>query len=524
MSLYDTIEIGNKHNIIKKKLEGEDNVIYVTPYEDLFEKLYSTHIAVGHGTRDKMIFSLKAKCQIPRPVIQIFLECCQVCQKKKANRHANLVIKPIISKEFCSRAQVDLIDYQSCQDGQYKWLLNYQDHLTKFICLRPLKSKQAVEVAVELLKIFLEFGAPAILQSDNGREFVNSVITELVKLWPDLKVLHGRPRHPQSQGSIERSNQDVENMLRAWMMDKNSTNWSVGCYFVQYQKNSSHHRIIGRSPYRALFGTNPKVGLSSTNLPSEIITTLETEEDLNGVLSELHRKTDENVKVLNENMNEDIDGLEESNISNEILITNSIGMNVTLPLASSLESVSESQETVICLNCTSQKNASCVLCSLQASILSNRDECHSGQKKAGEKMVLSAAKKLPPLKIGDCVLLPVEKIDRGPSDMQNLICVIVAHKNGVFQLGSSVGKIKGWYNRADIVAADCQFLNVENVPDKYISVREAISGVSLRDGQGYFKCSCKPSKKQCQTNRCVCFKKKIKCNSRCHTSATCLNK
>ncbi|KAK9736443.1 hypothetical protein QE152_g12437 [Popillia japonica] len=111
---------------------------------------------------------------------------------------------------------------------------------------------------------------------------------------------------------------------------------------------------------------------SSTNLPSEIITTLETEEDLNGVLSELHRKTDENVKVLNENMNEDIeiittleteedlngvlselhrktdenenmnediDGLEESNISNEILITNSIGMNVTLPLASSLESV-----------------------------------------------------------------------------------------------------------------------------------------------------------------------------------------
>ncbi|KAI4455738.1 protein zbed8-related [Holotrichia oblita] len=111
LSLYDTIEIGNKHNIIKKKLEGEDNVIYVTPYEDLFEKLYSTHIAVGHGTRDKMIFSLKAKCQIPRPVIQIFLECCQVCHKKKANRHANLVIKPIISKEFCSRAQVDLIVY-----------------------------------------------------------------------------------------------------------------------------------------------------------------------------------------------------------------------------------------------------------------------------------------------------------------------------------------------------------------------------------------------------------------------------
>ena len=47
-----------------------------------------------------------------------------------------------------------------------------------------------------LLDIFLTFGAPATLQSDNGREF----ITELTTLWPELKLVTGRPRHPQSQG------------------------------------------------------------------------------------------------------------------------------------------------------------------------------------------------------------------------------------------------------------------------------------------------------------------------------------
>jgi len=30
------------------------------------------------------------------------------------------------------------------------------------------------------------FGAPHILQSDNGREFTTSIITELKELWPEL--------------------------------------------------------------------------------------------------------------------------------------------------------------------------------------------------------------------------------------------------------------------------------------------------------------------------------------------------
>ena len=39
-----------------------------------------------------------------------------------------------------------------------------------------------------------------ILQSDNGREFVAAVIVELRFLWPELVLVNGRPRHPQSQG------------------------------------------------------------------------------------------------------------------------------------------------------------------------------------------------------------------------------------------------------------------------------------------------------------------------------------
>ena len=98
--------------------------------------------------------------------------------------------------DFYSRGQVDLVDYQSCPDGDFKWIMHYQDHLAKFIILCPLKSKRAAEVAYQLTDIFLLLGAPHILQSDNGREFTANIITELKLL--SLKLVHGRPRHPQS--------------------------------------------------------------------------------------------------------------------------------------------------------------------------------------------------------------------------------------------------------------------------------------------------------------------------------------
>ena len=98
----------------------------------------------------------------------------------------NSVVKPIISDDFLCRGQVDLIDMQSSSDGPWNWIMNYQDHHTKFCVLRALTQKCAKEVAANLIEIFLTFSAPGLLQSDNGREFVNKVIDEMKLLWPNI--------------------------------------------------------------------------------------------------------------------------------------------------------------------------------------------------------------------------------------------------------------------------------------------------------------------------------------------------
>ena len=86
---------------------------------------------------------------------------------------------------------VDLVDYSSIPDHSvtppYKYVLTVQDHLTKFVHLRPCQSKEGVEVAKHLYLIFCEFGAPLLLQSDNGLELRNQVVAGLKILWHFIK-------------------------------------------------------------------------------------------------------------------------------------------------------------------------------------------------------------------------------------------------------------------------------------------------------------------------------------------------
>ncbi|XP_068201828.1 KRAB-A domain-containing protein 2-like [Palaemon carinicauda] len=109
---------------------------------------------------------------------------------------------------------------------------------------------------------------------------------ELKLLWPDFVTVHGKPRHPQSQGSVERANCDIKDMLVAWLSDNNTTDWTVGLKFVQFQKNSSYHSGIRRSPFAALFGSDAKVGLTTSAFPHDVIHRLQSEDDLLAVITE----------------------------------------------------------------------------------------------------------------------------------------------------------------------------------------------------------------------------------------------
>lgn len=546
INTYDVMIIGNQSFLIKKH-DNKAIIEYVIAYEDLYDKLNDFHInKTGHGGRVKMEAALKNKFSIPRPAIENFISCCKICNEKKQGRK-KVIVRPILSKDFNERGQVDLIDFQSLPDQNYKWILNYQDHSTKFLFLRPLQSKRAEEVARQLLSIFLLIGAPKILQSDNGREFCNHIIEELKSMWPECLIVHGRPRHPQSQGSVERSNQDVEHMIRAWMKDNNSKQWSVGIEFVQWQKNISFHRVIGRSPYKALLGCDPKIGLSSSNIPLSIAEKLRNEDEVLEVLetidetpegddtsAELETVLIQNATILeidsSEQHNQSVVENSSSAVHEEISESTLFGISNICCCICGKEIEKYELQCSQCRRdfhyiCSSIENYDklCTLCKSNQSILCERENSTSRIKDAAAKMLNTSRKNSPTLDVGDCVLLSVPKVDRGQGDPPNIICIIIDQRNGVNQLGCKNGIIKGWFGSENLSKAGTSFISLDEVnKEKQLSIREAV-GLTT-GGQGFLKCSCKPGKKQCNSAKCICKKNGVLCNSRCHQSLGCINK
>src|SRR6266498_5700121 len=108
---------------------------------------------------------------------------------------------------------MDLIDLHQYPDNDFKYILHIRDHFSRYSWAKPLTFKESIVIAGILYEIFCQFVLSVILQSDNGKEFTASIISNLVELWPGLKLINGRPRHPQSQGLVERANSILEKKL-----------------------------------------------------------------------------------------------------------------------------------------------------------------------------------------------------------------------------------------------------------------------------------------------------------------------
>ena len=73
---------------------------------------------------------------------------------------------------------------------------------------------------------------------------MNVVITELSAMWDGLKIGHGKSRHNQYQGSVERAHRDIEDMLMTSLQLNSATHWGDGLGFIQVMRNSTYHEGI----------------------------------------------------------------------------------------------------------------------------------------------------------------------------------------------------------------------------------------------------------------------------------------
>jgi len=163
--------------------------------------------------------------------------------------------------------EYDLIDLQNAHDGDFGFVLVYQDYLTKFTQLRPLKSKSAVELGTTLMDIFCIFGPPLVLQSNADLHVENSTIQQTLEaVWPGIRLY--QDDSSQWRDSAKVRNEQIRSMIAAWMFVNNNPRWSYGLKFVQLTLNSNIHNELKRSPYEALFKMLPVLRPATVTLSS----------------------------------------------------------------------------------------------------------------------------------------------------------------------------------------------------------------------------------------------------------------
>ena len=87
------------------------------------------------------------------------IQRCGVCTLQAANK-GRPSIKPIKVKCCLDQLVIDLMDFRATADGDWKWILQKKDPLSRYIWLDPLKEKGAAGVCENLVKWFGENGHP----------------------------------------------------------------------------------------------------------------------------------------------------------------------------------------------------------------------------------------------------------------------------------------------------------------------------------------------------------------------------
>lgn len=193
----------------------------VVPITNIFDVIHESHRSIGHLGEERTYTDASKKCyNVTQALVKTFIGSCFHChQKQPSIKPLKGAKKPIVSSEFRDRFQVDLIDMRKKMKKNIygviqRWIMTLKDHATGLTYVTSIPRKKAKYVAHELDHIFGLIGYPSIFHTDNGKEFIAVMILQLLKeLNPNIITVHGRPRTPRDQGSVESVNKMVKRVL-----------------------------------------------------------------------------------------------------------------------------------------------------------------------------------------------------------------------------------------------------------------------------------------------------------------------
>ena len=120
-------------------------------------------------------------------------------------------------------------------------------------------------------------------------------------------------------------------------------------------------------------------------------------------------------------------------------------------------------------------------------------------------------------RVGENVAVRVPIQDRAKTDARRVPAVVVKVKGPNYKLACRYGTLTGYFSASDLIPFPGHVAIANE--DEEIPLRTAAKKHSLRKSDVFF-CKCR---KSCKNKHCVCVKKGLSCNGRCHSGKSCKN-
>ena len=177
---------------------------------------------------------------------------CEVCQRcsKTNSRKVPLMERQVMSEPFEVLA-FDLVGPFPPAKYGYRYVLTAICMGSKWPEAIPLKTQTAKAVASGMVEVFARTGIPLQLLSDQGSQFLGSLVTHLCR---DLRIdqLKTAPYHPECNGVVERMHGTLGPMLtKASQM---GLDWVEQLPFALFALRSAPNKDTGFSPYQLVYG------------------------------------------------------------------------------------------------------------------------------------------------------------------------------------------------------------------------------------------------------------------------------
>jgi len=147
------------------------------------------------------------------------MEECNSCQRNKnhTEQPAGKLMPNLIPEKPWTYISADFITKLLIAQG-YDSILVVVDRLTKMIHFIPTTEKMSAEGLARLFRdnVWKLHGLPESIVSDKGPEFTAGIIQKLNRIL-GIKSKLSTAFHPQTNGQMERVNQELEQYLRMFI-------------------------------------------------------------------------------------------------------------------------------------------------------------------------------------------------------------------------------------------------------------------------------------------------------------------